>query len=225
MSGATIECAQQTDVHALAAVLAQDDANRRSVFDWGHPSWFAGALPDGAGHAMPAGALAAWAPRWLELLGAAPAPLAALDSRAAALVGLPIGRALRALRLRALWPRRTELRHWIDRARRARLIAWIGPKAAEALRRDSADTRRSPAWLRHAPLLDAMSDDALAWEGYCLFDEDRAWPDTGALPLVRLALPRDAALPAWLAGYGAAPHGGDSDAVLACLPLIAEGEA
>jgi hypothetical protein len=217
----------QAHASALAGALAQDDANRRTVFDWGHPSWLAGTLPRGA--EPPAGALAAWAPRWLERLGAGPVPLARLDGRAVALVGLPIGHALRALRLRALWPRRAELRHWIDRARRVRLSGWIGAQAAEALRRDSAGALGCPAWLAQAPALDAMSDDALAWDGYCLFAQDRAWPDTGALPLARLALPRDAAAPAWLAGYRPAGHGDDSAAVLAAvlayLPLIAEGEA
>jgi len=209
----------ERDARALVAALAQDEANRRSAFEWADRSWCANALPRGGAPAAPA--LAACAPRWLARIGMAPQPLRALRGPAGSLAALPMADLLRLLRLRALWPRRAELRNWIDRPRRARLAANVGQAAAEALRRDSVSALRVPAWLEASPELEAMSDEALAWDGYCLFACDDIWPEDGPPPLVRVALPRDAAVPPWIMRYRSAVDAGDRAAVLGYLPLIA----
>nr|WP_273998384.1 type III secretion protein HrpB4 [Burkholderia sp. FERM BP-3421] len=120
-------------------------------------------------------------------------------------------RAAPAAPARALLARHTELRHWIDRASRARLAAWVGADAARALATlPDAPRARADA----APPLAGQSDDTLAWEGWCRFERERAWSPAGPTRAVRFALPRDAACPPWLAD--AAPNG-DGAALLARL--------
>lgn len=213
-----MERMDERDASALAATLTQDEANRRSMFQWAHPSWYSGVLADTGAADSPA--WAGYAPRWLELVGFAPLPLQAFQGRAALLASLPIPSTIRILRLRAIWPRRAELRHWIDRPRRMRLVSSVGAAAAEALRRDSASALGGAGWLEKSPALDAMSDEALAWDGYCFFECDGVWADTAWLPLVRAALPRTAKAATWIERYRQATDPDDSAAVFGYLPLI-----
>jgi hypothetical protein len=220
-----MDAMNEHDAPGLAQALKQDEANRRSMFEWADRSWLTVMPP--LDHAVHGAVLAAHAPRWLELLGVPPLSLQALRGRAGALMALPISRTLSMLRLRALWPRRAQLRHWIDRPRRLRLAACVGHAAADALRRDGAHSLGAPAWLAQASALEAVSDGELAWEGYCLFACDGAWPDDGALPLARVALPREATAPHWLARHRSAGGTGDGaadcEAVLQYLPLVTTG--
>lgn len=206
------------DARALAQALAQDEVNRRSVFKWADRSWFAPTLP--LDEAAAAAALTAYAPRWLELMGVLPLPLNAMRGHVGLLVALPISDVLKMLRLRALWPRRTQLRHWIDRQRRMRLAAWVGPAASDALRRDGASALGAPAWLAQASVLETMSDDELTWEGYCLFGCDGLWPEDGALPLARVAMPREADVPHWITRHCSIGDAAGCSAVFDYLPLI-----
>lgn len=209
---------EEYDARLLAEALTQDEANRRSVFEWADRSWFGHLLP--RDEAAAAVALTAYAPRWLELVGAPPLSLHALRGHARLLMALPIFSTLRMLRLRALWPRRAQLRHWIDRPRRIRLAACIGHAAADALRRDGAVALGAPAWLAQASPLEAMSDGELAWEGYCLFARDGLWPDEGALPLARVAMPREASMPHWIDRHCSSGNAADCAAVFQYLSLI-----
>jgi hypothetical protein len=206
------------NARALAAALAQDEANRRSVFEWADLSWFADTPLHGKGRPMSPAVLAAYAPRWLELVGILPLSLHALCGNAGLLAALPIPGLRKMLRLRALWSRRTQLRHWVDKARRMRLRATLGAATAEVLRRDSANALSGPTWIENAPALEAMSDEALEWEGYCLFACDGIWPNSGPVPLARVALPRDGAVPPWLTRHRSAAD--DSEAIFEYLPLV-----
>jgi len=213
-----MERTDECDARMLAEVLRQDEANRRSMFSWAHASWLSDTLPLGESAIAPA--LAAYAPRWLEIVGVAPLALHGLRGHARSLAALPISGSMRMLRLRVLWARRAELRHWVDRPRRMRLVAAIGPAAADRLRQDSATSLRIPPWLDEAPAWEAMSDEALAWAGYCLFEADGVWPGNGVLPLVRVALPRHAARPPWTAKYRPSRDENGSAAVMEYVPLI-----
>ena len=216
----------RTDEHdpaALAQALLRDEANRRSMFEWADRSWLADLST--LDQTVCAAALTACGPRWLELIGASPLPLRSLRGHALLLMALPIEGALKMLRLRALWPRRAELRHWIDRPRRMRLATCVGAAAAEALRRDGASALGTPAWLAQAAAPETMSDDELAWEGYCLFESDGLWPDDGTLALPRVALPRVASVPPWIAQRLDAGDAADCAAVLRYIPLISSERA
>ncbi|AGK51152.1 bacterial type III secretion family protein [Burkholderia thailandensis MSMB121] len=72
--------------------------------------------------------------------------------------------------------------------------------------------RREPA----APLA-RLSGDDLAWEGWCLFERDRAWSPAGPMRIVRLALPRDAARAPWIERAAA---DADGAMLLAHLPSL-----
>lgn len=217
-----MERTDEREVRMLTAVLRQEEANRRAVFEWAHPSWFSDALPRDIGVATDAAPLKACAARWLELLGVGPVPMRAFCGHAASLAALPIETMMKMLRLRAVWPRRAQLRHWIDRPRRLRLAESVGAAAADALRKESASMLGAPAWVERAPALDTSSDEALAWDGYCLFVRDGVWPgpDDGTPPLARMALPRDGAVAEWIGRYRPGADGGDSEAVLNYLPLV-----
>lgn len=208
----------ERDARVLAAALTQDESNRRTMFEWADRSWLADmpSLDETGG----AAALTAYAPRWLELVGAPPLSLNLLRGYVGLLMALPISSMLRMLRLRALWPRRAQLRHWIDRPRRIWLAGCVGHAAADALRRDGASALGVPAWIAQAPALDTMSASELAWEGYCLFACDGLWPEDGALPLARVAMPRDAGVPPWIASHRSVGDSTDRAAVLHYLPLI-----
>ncbi|WP_080498782.1 type III secretion protein HrpB4, partial [Burkholderia pseudomallei] len=116
------------------------------------------------------------------------------------LAALPIADTLRLLRMRALLFRRTELRHWIDRASRERLAGWVGADGGRALAALCAqpDARRERE--RREPLapLAQLSADDVAWEGWCLFEHERVWSPAGPMRIVRLALPREPARAPWL---------------------------
>ncbi|WP_180970723.1 type III secretion protein HrpB4 [Burkholderia sp. WAC0059] len=211
-------------VHAgaarVAAALVQYQANRRALFDWLHPDWFDAAPSLRALSGMPPGRAADCAEALLAVLGQPPAPLDTFDDVALELATLPMAGMLWVLRLRVLWERRAELRRWIDRSRREQLAAWIGPSAANVLRGLPQEALGAPTGMQALPELGTMSAEALAFSGYCLFERDRAWPAHGPLALARLALPADAAVPAWIAAGGPPAARNESTALLAQLPNL-----
>ncbi len=199
-------------VSERARWLAGYDANLRRAADWVHVSWHGALAPLVATmHAHAPALRAACSQLLLRTLGHAAPALDGFDAPADRLAALPIEDALRLLRLRALLARHTELRHWIDRASRARLAAWVGADAARALA-TLPDTPRARA--DAVPPLAGQSDDTLAWEGWCRFERERAWSPAGPTRAVRFALPRDAACPPWIAD---AVPAGDGAALLARL--------
>ncbi|WP_076872416.1 type III secretion protein HrpB4, partial [Burkholderia pseudomallei] len=121
-------------VEARAAWLAGYDANARRAADWVHASWHGALAPLVAAMHEHAPALrAACSLLLLRTLGGSAPTLGGFDSRADRLAALPIADTLRLLRMRALLFRRTELRHWIDRASRERLAGWVGADGGRAL--------------------------------------------------------------------------------------------
>lgn len=208
----------------LAEMLIQYESSRRAVFGYLHASWL-DTLPAASRWliTLEAARLPDCAEALLELLGLGAPPLEVFHGPAANLVALPVDAALHALRFRALWACRGELRHWIDRSRRTLLDDWIGPRAAAILRAEHAQPLGHASWLNEVPALDTMSAQELAWSGYCLFDQDGILPTGGPAALVRLALPRDALAPQWIAARGSAAGCNESLEVMAQLPqLLAE---
>ncbi|WP_438939370.1 type III secretion protein HrpB4 [Burkholderia pseudomallei] len=184
-----------------AAWLAGYDANARRAADWVHASWHGALAPLVAAMHEHAPALrAACSLLLLRTLGGSAPTLGGFDSRADRLAALPIADTLRLLRMRALLFRRTELRHWIDRASRERLAGWVGADGGRALAALCAqpDARRERE--RREPLapLTQLSADDVAWEGWCLFERERVWSPAGPMRIVRLALPREPARAPWL---------------------------
>ncbi|KVL92255.1 type III secretion protein HrpB4 [Burkholderia stagnalis] len=212
--GATV-----ASVATRAAWLAGYDTNARRAADWVHASWHGALAPLVATmHAHAPALRAACSLRLLRTLGIASPSLDGFDAPANRLAALPVADALRLLRVRALLRRRTELRHWIDRASRERLAGWVGADGCRALaalpdapRARDLD-RREPA----VPLAQLSGDD-VAWEGWCLFEHERAWSAAGPMRVVRLALPRDAVRPPWIEHADASADGAT---LLARLPSL-----
>ncbi|WP_010119724.1 type III secretion protein HrpB4, partial [Burkholderia oklahomensis] len=154
----------------------------------------------------------------LRTLGATSPSLDGFDAPADRLAALPVADALRLLRLRALLFRRTELRHWIGRASRERLTGWVGADGYRALAA-LPDASRARDLDRREPIapLAQLSDDGLAWEGWCLFERERVWSAAGPMRVVRLALPRGAVRPPWIER---ATAGADGATLLARLPSL-----
>ncbi|AOJ06523.1 type III secretion protein HrpB4 [Burkholderia mayonis] len=214
--------ASVASVAARAAWLAGYDANVRRAADWVHASWHGALAPLVATMRDRAPALRApCSLLLLRTLGAASPSLDGFDAPADRLAALPVADALRLLRLRALLFRRTELRHWIDRASRERLTGWVGPDGYRALAA-LPDAPRSRDLDRREPLapitpLAQLSGDGLAWEGWRLFERERVWSAAGPMCIVRFALPRDAVRPP---GIERATAGADGAMLLARLPSL-----
>ena len=193
-----------------AAVMIQFQANRRDAFGWVDASWLPpdiaalradGALPD---HPFGLGRCAS---ALFDALQVALPPFDAFDVLGEypgeALAALPVLDALQMLRIRSLLFRRRELRRLVDRDSRARMAESLG-EAGHALLRWMQDVPDAPDVDRFIrlgmPALPDLTDiTVLAWEGYCLFERDRAWRTDGPARLARLALPRDLDEPRWLA--------------------------
>ncbi|WP_305729833.1 type III secretion protein HrpB4, partial [Burkholderia ubonensis] len=133
MSGGA-PAASGASVSTRAAWLAGYDANARRAADWVHASWHGALAPLVATMQDHAPALrAACSLLLLRTLGAPSPSLDGFDAPADRLAALPVADTLRLLRMRALLFRRTELRHWIDRASRIRLAGWVGADGCRAL--------------------------------------------------------------------------------------------
>ncbi|QCU48698.1 type III secretion protein HrpB4 [Burkholderia pseudomallei] len=184
-----------------AAWLAGYDANARRAADWVHASWHGALAPLVA--AMHEHAPALRAPCSLLLLrtlgGSAPT-LGGFDSRADRLAALPIADTLRLLRMRALLFRRTELRHWIDRASRERLAGWSAPTAAARSPRSARwpDARREREAPRAARAAHATVRRRCRVGRLVPVRARAVWSPAGPMRIVRLALPREPARAPWL---------------------------
>jgi len=115
----------------------------------------------------------------------------------------------RVLRARALLRRRAALRHCLDEALRRRLMAWLHPAVFTAVLTESLDGPHHAFDGLPLPLNQGLHDgvDMLAWEGFCLFQNDGVWTDPALLRLLRLAFPADQPLPAGLAASSGAANG------------------
>ncbi|KVW32018.1 type III secretion protein HrpB4 [Burkholderia ubonensis] len=221
MSGGA-PAANVASVSTRAAWLAGYDANARRAADWVHASWHGALAPLVATMQDHAPALrAACSLLLLRTLGAPSPSLDGFDAPADRLAALPVTDTLRLLRMRALLFRRTELRHWIDRASRMRLAGWVGADGCRALAALSVlpDAPRARDLERREPPvpLAQRSGDDLAWEGWRLFERERAWSPAGPMRIVRLALPRDAARAPWIERAAA---DADGATLLARLPSL-----
>jgi hypothetical protein len=222
---------------ALAQRVRQYAANRHSLFEWIHEDWLHSGFQVGPHTAPQAGwhdALYAAAPRdpvpagqrrevrmvdaWLRAAGLATPPLDAFRGDPGALAALPVELALPALRMRALHFRRAELRYWIDRSSRERLAGWLGDASSGALRwlMDMPHAPQLDRLMRACgmPALDALDDEALAWEGFCLCLRAGWCSPRSPLALLRFALPRELKVPDWLDDAGAAAGINDGAAVM-----------
>ncbi|KVT54418.1 type III secretion protein HrpB4 [Burkholderia ubonensis] len=218
MSGGT-PAANVASVATRAAWLAGYDANARRAADWVHASWHGALAPLVATMQDHAPALrAACSLLLLRTLGAPSPSLDGFDAPADRLAALPVADTLRLLRMRALLFRRTELRHWIDRASRMRLAGWVGADGCRALAELPDAPRARDLERREPPVpLAQRSGDDLAWEGWRLFERERAWSPAGPMRIVRLALPRDAARAPWIERAAA---DADGATLLARLPSL-----
>lgn len=221
----------------VAAWLEQLDGNRRACLDWMHPSWLPAWLRDGpVGDSLRGvdGACANALVHQLDLPSvdafdtyATWQTCAARDAWARqvlAFATLPIDGQRCLLRLRSIMFRRGEVRRIVDLARRSRLAALLGAHGTPLLRwltqlpgaPDVATLSRTIGM----PGFDSLDDDALEWEGFCLFERDGVLANDAAAQWLRRALPREFAVPMWLARCERAVDVGGSAQVLSRLPEL-----
>ncbi|WP_183085310.1 type III secretion protein HrpB4 [Trinickia fusca] len=227
----------QSPAARVAAWLEQLDGNRRACLDWMHPSWLPAWLLDGTVGESLRDADDACANALVQLLElpsvdafdtyATWQTCASRDAWARnvlAFATLPIDWQRRLLRLRALVFRRGEVRRIVDLMRRSRLAALLGEQATPLLRW-LAQLPGAPdvATLSRAigmPGLDALDDDALEWEGFCLLERDGVLANDAAAQWLRRALPRELDVPIWLARCERAVDADGSAHVLSRLPEL-----
>lgn len=230
---------QQSPAARAAAWLARHERNRLNAIDWIDrswlPDWFDAALPpddamrshDTACALASALALPLFDARDLLDCIDGGKSMPAWTRRSAALALLPMDDQLRLLRLRSLVFRRAEVRRVLDFERRSRWAAMIGPDGTAHLRwlQSLADAPEMPVLSRTlgAPPLAALEETALAWEGYCLLERDgvlTAGAGQARPPLLRFALPRSCAAPAWLARCERHIDARGSEQLLERLPIL-----
>ncbi|WP_206956686.1 type III secretion protein HrpB4 [Trinickia acidisoli] len=231
-----VEMNVQSPAGRAAAWLTQLEQNRSTAVEWIDRSWLPTWL---AAASLPENALAA--PDCAKALMQALA-LPALDSdlafdyadtrQAAAgrrygmrLAALPVADQVRMLHLRSLVFRRGEVRRVVDRARRERLAASLGDEGGALLRwlqslAGAPEMSTLARTIGVAPL-DTLDEDALAWEGYCLFERDGMLiAGNACAALLRLALPRALMRPAWLARCPREIDADGGERVCARLPIL-----
>jgi hypothetical protein len=142
---------------------------------------------------------------WSTALGLPCLPFGAFQKTANRLAILPRPLLWRVLRTRALLQRRKALRRCIDPIVRARLAAWLQPEVLSAVLRDGPESLDDTADLpiplttQHRNSL----DDALAEEGFWLFNRDALW-DADPGRLIKFCFPREAIDPLSVAARGRA---------------------
>lgn len=197
-----------------AAVLAAWQCNARGVLQWAHPSWLASALAidEAAARALTRavveqGDAGATRPRVgfdacsLSLLRSVGPGLPELDAfadpGAMRLDAAPPEIGLRVLRIRALRFRRGEIRRIVDKRTRASVVQFAGIPL-ERLTGESPNERLAVPDIGQMsarvpiPPVAMLDGDALALEGHALIKRDLRSAGSPC-PLLRLALPRDAA--------------------------------
>ncbi len=173
---------------ALALWARLFELRLRRLAERVHPSWWgplAGRAPAPQAPARQHAAAAQWLQIGWPATGAADQPAHAL-----ALLESPAS-ARRLLVLRALLRRRKALRLAVAPATRQTLRALVGPAAWQALLHEATDAVCSAPMDTPLP-----SPDELAWEGFCLLEQEGALPDAACRRLLRLEFPQQAAAPA-----------------------------
>jgi len=204
----------------LADRLLKYQGNRLALFDWIHPGWLDTELfrrpadVSQSSHRR----LARGIDAWLSAAGTAVPPLEAFRGEHALLGALPLDDALDALRLRALFLRRAELRYWVDRDSRERVLRWLGRHGSAALRWliETSNTPALDRLMRDYDMrpLDELDDLELAWEGYCLFAASGLCERSMPAALLRFVWAQDAMEPRWLSAHDASVHADDSGKVM-----------
>jgi hypothetical protein len=200
--------------------LLKYQRNRLALFDWIHPGWLDTELfrlpHDGSRGTH--WRLARGVDAWLAAMGAAVPSLEAFRGEHALLGALPLEDALGALRLRALYLRRAELRYWVDRESRELVLRWLGRPGLAALRW-LIETPNGPPLdrlMRDHDMrpLDELDDLELAWEGYCLFADSGLCGPSMPAALLRFVWAQGFMEPRWVSAHGARLHVDDSDRVI-----------
>ncbi len=128
---------------------------------------------------------------WGELSSAVISPVGgdAIAEPANRMAVLPMPLAERVLRVRALLHRSPQLRLNLAPSIRRLGFEWVGATAWRALLADGP----SPRAVLGVPVGDAATTaHALAWEGFCRMDGDRAWGEPSLVRMIRLRFCRDA---------------------------------
>jgi hypothetical protein len=214
-----------TERHGSVAAQLADrlliyQRNRLTLFDWIHPGWLDAELfraPGGASRGTHR-RLARGVDAWLTTMGVRVPTLEAFRGEHALPGTLPLDAALGALRLRALFLRRAELRYWVDRESRERVVLWLGRHGSAALRW-LIETPNAPALDRlmrdyDMPALDELDDLELAWEGYCLFANSGLCEAPMPAALLRFVWAQNAVAPPWVRAQEASVQREDSDKVI-----------
>lgn len=116
----------------------------------------------------------------------------------------------RVLRARALLRRRPALLRCVEPRLRRSMLEWLHPVVFEAVLLESPETgpQRDIDGLPWAPCSGSDdSADALAWEGFCMFQQDGIWTHPQVLQLIRLGFASDAVAPPSLKERPGAPDG------------------
>jgi hypothetical protein len=198
-----------SSAQCVAASVRRYGHARATLLSWMHDSW---REPELAALAeLPAGvsdsssfttAQARCADAWLDHIGVGTPPLDAFNCHAGQLFLLPHDAMLSAIRLRALYFRRAELRYWVGRESRGALSAQLGIDATAILRWLMSTPGAPPVdqlmRVHRMPPLDQLDADALGWEGYCLFARAGWCAAPLPLALLRFAWDSEQVVPVWV---------------------------
>lgn len=173
----------------LAGRLAAYEECLHRLPSWVHASWL-----QQIGLASPAAAH----PLLPAALGVAAVPAHVFDQSVNGLALLPPACLCRVLRARALLRRRPALRRCVEPRLRRNMHEWLHPAVFDAVLLESPDAglERDIDGLPWAPGAQSQDPaDALAWEGFCLFQQDNTWTDPQVVQLIRLGFATEAAAP------------------------------
>lgn len=172
--------------HAWNAALAAFEQRLRALVNEVHEDWLTpwGVATSGG---RASGCATPWRD-WACALGVDRPALAELADPLLRVALLPPDQAQRVLVMRALLPRRAQVRTCIAPSQRAQLCQAVGNLALEILVNEGRDV------LQRSSDKGLPDVSALSWEGYQLFAADGAWHDEAGLArLLRLRFPREGA--------------------------------
>lgn len=174
---------------ALAGRLVAYEERLQRLPQWLHASWLQdlGLPPSTPAH-----------PSLPAALGVGSIPAQVLEQSANGLALLPPACLCRVLRARALLRRRPALRRCVEPHLRRSMNSWLHPVVFDAVLLESPDDglHHDTDGLPWPPGPDAHDcADTLAWEGFCLFQQDSTWTDPQVIRLIRLGFATDAVPP------------------------------
>ena len=182
---------------SLAQRLSAWQETLRLLPAWTHASWLAACgLPVPAAVSLSPSPSLAHA--FATALGVGTPGAAAFETPGHALALLSPAMLCRVLRARALMRRRPALRRCLDPRLRQTMENWLHPLVFEAVIREAGDRdlHRDTDGMPLPPGLSTRpAADVLAWEGFCLFQQDGTWTDRHLLRLLRLGFPAGARVP------------------------------